>query len=255
MQRLVIITGASRGIGATIALETNRKFKKGTLFLLLARDEVKLEEVKNKLTSESAENKIINLKLDFSVNYQKTELMHMIKSSLNSTDLKEIKEAYIFYNHGTLKLGSIESVAENLNEDFQINVFSVWTLTSVLSDILPLEQVPTQFHINISSLLASLVQKNYSVYNTTRSSRATFFRCLAAEHPNLRVLNYQPGPVYTDMQKQIYENNEAHLSSSYRELYEQGKLVYPEETVRRLWEILDKNEFENAATIDYYDSV
>ena len=40
-----------------------------------------------------------------------------------------------------------------------------------------------------------------------RVARATIFRCLAYEQPGLRVLNYQPGPVYTDMLKQVYESD------------------------------------------------
>ena len=42
-------------------------------------------------------------------------------------------------------------------------------------------------------------------FNLARAARASLFQSLAVEQPKLRVFNYQPGPVYTDMLRQIYE--------------------------------------------------
>jgi hypothetical protein len=41
-----------------------------------------------------------------------------------------------------------------------------------------------------------------------RTARHMLFKCLALEKPQLRVLNYEPGIVYTDMLKDAYESSE-----------------------------------------------
>lgn len=37
--------------------------------------------------------------------------------------------------------------------------------------------------------------------------------------------------------------------------YDEGKLLKPETTVKRLLEIIDKNQFENGSAIDFYDEI
>lgn len=167
MERLIIVTGASRGIGSTIAKQANQKFKSNSIFLLIARDEKKLSEVKDEMMSESPLNKIIPINIDFGIDLNKNEIINIIKKYCSELEMKNIKELFIFYNHGTLSLKSIESAEETMKKEFQINVFSLWTLISVFKELFPLEMIPLQFHINISSLMATLVLKNYSAYCTS----------------------------------------------------------------------------------------
>jgi short-subunit dehydrogenase len=65
MTRLVIITGASKGIGAQIALQTNAAFNSST-FLLIARNLTMLDEVKDKMAETENQNEVITLAHDFS---------------------------------------------------------------------------------------------------------------------------------------------------------------------------------------------
>ena len=39
-----------------------------------------------------------------------------------------------------------------------------------------------------------------------KAARDMFFKVLAAEEPSIRVLNYAPGPIDTDMQTYLREN-------------------------------------------------
>lgn len=207
MKRLVILTGASKGIGAALALEANRRFNNDTIFLLIARDLKKLEQVKTEMSRASRENKYFVVKLDFSRNYKLDELISLLRTLfVNYIDLTLIKELYVFYNHGTLIFGQTDEIGDKVSEQFQINVISVWLLMNVIRRMFPESQCPLQFHVNMSTLMASKAEKRFSVYCTTRSARAAIFKCLALERPQLRVLNYQPGPVYTDMLKQIYDD-------------------------------------------------
>ena len=206
MVQLVIITGASRGIGAAIAIEFSRKFDSNTIFLLVARDEQKLELVKNEIKTLSPNNQVFLLKLDFSDANLNVEIL---AESLRLSFLKFIdsslsfKQIFAFYNHGTICFGKVDENADKAASEFQINVVSVWQFMNAIRKLFPTDQITVQFHVNISTLLASKFEKQLSLYSTTRVARAALFQFLALEQPNLRVLNYQPGPVYTDMLKQV----------------------------------------------------
>ncbi len=220
MSRLIIITGASRGIGHQIALESFKRFPSDSIFLLIARDLEKLESVRNQmcLLDPKSNNKVFIMKIDFaevsSVDSYANLLKHdfvnyAIPPNVSSTNVKQL---YIFYNHGTLFLGQVDQLGEQVAREFQINVTSVWQLMNAMLKVFPPNQIASQFHVNISSLLSVKIEKQFSLYSATRSARATLFKSLALEHGELRVINYQPGPVYTDMLKQVYDNSEAHFS-------------------------------------------
>lgn len=54
--------------------------------------------------------------------------------------------------------------------------------------------------INISSICALEPFKSWGLYCTGKAGRNMLFKVLAAENPAVRVLNYGPGPLNTDMQ-------------------------------------------------------
>jgi len=49
-------------------------------------------------------NKIVTLKLDFSKAIKTLELLQILQISLKDEKLDQIKELFVFYNHGTLLL-------------------------------------------------------------------------------------------------------------------------------------------------------
>lgn len=163
MKRLVIITGASRGIGSAIALEANRRFNQNTAFLLIARNEKLLEDVKTQMKNDST-NKIFILKIDFGKEARVEEFVELIKKTLLAEDLKDLRELYVFYNHGTLQTGSVEQIADKASQEFLINVTSVWLFLASIRTLFAIDVIPTQFHVNISSLLATKVQESLSIY-------------------------------------------------------------------------------------------
>ena len=169
MQRLIVITGASRGIGASLAIETSRKYNQTTLYLLIARHQEALERVRTEmLDSSSSSLHVLTMFIDFAKTFQVAELSKLIKDVLQCERLGHLSELFVFYNHGTLRLSTIERLADDVAEEFQINVCSVWTLMSTIRQLFPLNLVPNQFHVNISSLLATQLRELYSAYNSSK---------------------------------------------------------------------------------------
>lgn len=59
--------------------------------------------------------------------------------------------------------------------------------------------------INISSLCAVQPFKSWGLYCAGKAGRDMLFKVLAAEEPNVTVLNYAPGPLDNDMQVRLWK--------------------------------------------------
>jgi short-subunit dehydrogenase len=120
MKHLIIVTGASRGIGEAVTLAFGQQFKREVHFLLIARDITKLNQVKAKLLSQSDQtqsqqtnNKVTVLNMDFSAEYRVTDYFKLIKEEFNEQYLTQFEDLYVVYNHGTLEFGSVSLVAQS----------------------------------------------------------------------------------------------------------------------------------------------
>ena len=101
MQRLVLITGAAKGIGAAIAFELN-KCKTKTNFFLLDKNESNLSETKKTLIKcSNGLNQANCVNIDFSNEYDVNDYIDLLKQNLPiESELKKYEEALFFYNHG-----------------------------------------------------------------------------------------------------------------------------------------------------------
>ena len=168
--RLIIITGASRGIGASTAIEFSRKYNLNTEFVLLARDIEKLNETKNKMISlNKIQPDLIKLiQFDFSnknfeINDYKASLTNALVD-VDSSIIKPYDELIAIYNHGTLDYGLIENQNnEILQGKFQTNFVSIWLLLNAIQSLFPENLIQNQFHININSAFSANPSANWSV--------------------------------------------------------------------------------------------
>lgn len=69
---------------------------------------------------------------------------------------------------------------------------------------------------------------------------------LAKEEPDVRVLNYAPGPVETSMRNQL-------LEQSWAEEIKAGEALTTGMTCDRLLTLLAKDDYTSGAHIDYFD--
>jgi short-subunit dehydrogenase len=173
IKRVVIITGASRGIGARLVVDLNEKWKSDTLFILIARDYAKLEEIKKELLEKSPakNNLFFLLKIDFSDSKNGVdEYKKYLTDLLNLNELnKQLNEIYVFYNHGTLELMPIEEAADISTEFYQTNVISVWKFLSAIRTLFPIRNSLNQYHINTSSKMAYMNIPSYSLYSSCKT--------------------------------------------------------------------------------------
>lgn len=80
-----------------------------------------------------------------------------------------------------------------------------------------------------------------------------FFACLAhelAEHKKIKLLNYAPGPLETDMTEEIRAAVDLH--DSLKPNYAQ-QLLDPLDSARVLVRLVKSGDFSSGAHVDYYD--
>jgi sepiapterin reductase len=112
----------------------------------------------------------------------------------------------------------------------------------------------------------------WSMYCTGKAARDMYFKSLALEEhliesetsqtseppkiPRVKVLSYAPGPLDTDMQKEIREQmpeTSSGLRKVFKEMHEEKKLVDPLESAKKLVGLLVEGKFVKGEHVDYFD--
>ena len=104
--------------------------------------------------------------------------------------------------------------------------------------------------INITSILASVYLPSFSMYSTSRAARRALMGVLAVENPEVRILNYSPGPCDTDMHRGIIQQT---FSDDFREKYGSQVALTCQQSISKLIGVLQEDKFENGSVVDYFD--
>lgn len=221
------ITGASSGIGAEIAFQLNRL---GVNVVLSARNQAKLEEVKNKLSQ--PENALI-LTLDLaSGNSFETETQQVLER-FGRID-------YLFNNGGLSQRGeAAETSIEVDRQIMEVNYFGTVALTKA---VLPIMQKQQSGHIiAISSIAGKFGFFLRSAYSASKHALQGFFESvlLEEEKNNIKVTIAYPGKINTEISKSaLNATGEAHGVMDHNQ--ETG--MPADECVRKLLKAVQKNK-------------
>ncbi|KAB0793089.1 hypothetical protein PPYR_12709 [Photinus pyralis] len=246
---LVIVTGASQGIGRTIAVDISKSLIANSKIILIARSESGLNATKESIAKV---NKAINVEVI---------PLDLTKPSLEecSNILKghcDAQQAIIFHNVGQVgKLTSCVTLTDiQLWRDyFDLNVFSVSMLNGLFVSSLK-GKVDKLFVINITSLCGRIPFRNMAMYGAGKAARCLYFQVLAVEEEDVVVLNYSPGPVDTAMIEEIIGTAESkELKGDFISMKETKKMLTPSQSVNKLLSVLKLGNYKSGDTVDYYD--
>lgn len=115
--------------------------------------------------------------------------------------------------------------------------------------------------INISSLAAVKAFETWGIYCAGKAARDMFHKTLAEElkvsniNRTVKVLNYAPGPLDTNMQKEIREGKlvDKNTQEFFQNMKKENQLVDPLESATKLITTLLSRPFENGDHLDYFD--
>ena len=114
--------------------------------------------------------------------------------------------------------------------------------------------------VNVSSLAALVPYDSWSIYCAGKAAREMFHRVLASENVKdscLSIMNYAPGPLDTDMSKEIRESSTLHAEARdyFKSLKDKNEVVQVAESAGKLVSLVLTQNFKNGSHVDYYDEI
>ncbi|XP_053663042.1 sepiapterin reductase-like [Anopheles marshallii] len=253
-----LVTGASRGIGAKMAIETARKFKPGSVVVLLARSASGLESTRSEILAVNPHVTVVTSSVDLAT--ASKELLNEIldKSLGKQQPTGQFGLACVIHNVGTI--GNIERKAIDMDDRteweqyFGTNLFTVAVLNSCF--LRKFHSVSSKLVINITSKACLAPFPSMTYYCAGKAAREMYFRVLAEEEATtgVTVLNYSPGPVDTEMTVDLQANSNApEIRDYFKNLRDTTTILTTEQTTAKFLHILQNGLFKSGDHVDYYD--
>jgi len=254
-----LVTGASQGIGKTIAIEFSKKVGPDSVFLLVARSASGLEETKSEILAVAAPHKPIQV-MTAAVDLGKPdakEYLSMINAALSTsgTQASDFEHSLLVHNAGSV--GSVERGVtqledlDELRQYFGFNVFSMILLNSQFFKVF--DDPGTQRSVvQLSSLAGIMPFKTLGLYCAGKAARDMLMRSIAEEEPSISTISYAPGPCDTDMFAHCMNNSaDADTEKMFREVVAAGKLLTTLQTVTLLIKILGEKKYTKGEHVDF----
>ncbi|KAM5125676.1 sepiapterin reductase-like [Mantella aurantiaca] len=252
---LCVITGASRGLGRSLAWELCPRVTPGSALLLVARTEQALQVLAEELTLRYPGIGVRWVAADLGT-VDGVKRTVQAAQELNGRDTAS--RIIIINNAGSLGdvSKSFLDFTDPLEVDryFSLNVSSTLCLTSSLLKVFQKRPGLQRLVINISSLAGRQPFKSWTLYCAGKAARDMMFRVLAEEETDIRVLNYAPGPLDNDMQEEARtKTKDPELRLRIASLQTSGKLVDCHVSARKMLDVLQADAYNSGDHVDFYD--
>lgn len=208
--KIVLITGASSGIGEATARELAAAANGQVKLILTARRKEKLEELEQSLKKEYSNIKVLSVTLDVS----KIGTLQTFVDNLP----QEFADIDVLVNNAGKALGK-EQVGEISPEDiegmFTTNVLGLITLTQAVLPIL--KKKDSGDIVNLGSIAGRDPYPGGGIYCATKASVKSFSHVLRKELINtkIRVLEVDPGAVETEFSLVRFKNDQEKAKAVY----------------------------------------
>lgn len=161
-----LVTGASRGIGRTMAIECAAKMATGSVIVLIARSTAGLEETKAQILAKNPTNVTVFLLAMDLTRPTHEQIVSIFDATLNERNLYEFKLAMILHNVGSI--GDVKQLARDFcdmdawHDYYAMNVFSIIALNTEF--LKRFGRQTRRFVVNISSKCGSVPLKSLTMY-------------------------------------------------------------------------------------------
>lgn len=229
-QKVIVITGASAGLGKSLALEAG---KNGAKVALLARRLSQLEDISRHIQSEGGQP--LPIATDVSNPESVKEAFGNILATWNRIDIL-INSAGLVEPIAPLIKNSDDALLTSL----KTNVYGLYLNIRESLKIM-LHQKKGGTLVNITSGAAVKPYQGWSAYCSQKAAVNMLTRCVALEmsqHP-IRVTAISPGTFDSHMQAVIRNTPEDDFPARQKfiDLYEQNKLASPSDVAKTILEI------------------
>ena len=226
MEGVYLVTGASKGIGKSIALSIARN---GSPVIALARKSDDLDSVRDELFELQTDS--IAIACDLGVAAQISDAVTQISSKYRHL-------SGLVHNAGTIH--PIENMLDadigKWSRSLQVNLIGVQDLTNQLND-----SIGGVTHTRITTISSGAAKRSihgWSAYCVSKAGLDMWSMCLAEEGVarNISSLSIAPGIVDTGMQEDIRGANPDSFPSleSFVGYYQNGELTNPDDVAEKL---------------------
>ncbi|CEM09098.1 unnamed protein product [Vitrella brassicaformis CCMP3155] len=273
---LVVVTGASRGLGKAIVVEiakalSNSPAHKKTHFLLIGRDTDGMEQTWQEAQDGIAED------AQLTVAIHRCDLAGPLEDVGRAFDAILSSEwavsgpfHQVYFIHNSANTGPLDSIRDispaEIRTNLLFNIGSPFLLTSrLLRFVAPNDgAAPPRAKrlriVNISSLAAKVAIPAFGLYCMGKAARDMLMLQVAAEEKgttecDVKTLSYAPGPMRTAMTEPMFEGKCASESmiQSFRDMEKNNTLVDPYVSSRKMVRLLLEDKYEAGAHIDVFD--
>jgi sepiapterin reductase len=270
MRNLVIITGASRGIGRACALAFGKEVTFDPLHVaLVARNWEGLTETERQVRTVSGAKHMTISKHSCDLSNLDTleDNVRFIFDTLSTGT--QYDQAILINNAGSLGYIGVSSnlpSPKDIQKTIDFNVTScIWLSSYFVQYFAKRLCVSKVIVVNMSSLCGISPFKTLALYCSGKAARDMFHHTLGVEEeqqlqqqPNgsrVRVLNYAPGAIDTTMTEELETSMtlDSNLSQFYNKSRDEKTYVTPMETASNLLNIILKDTYKNGLHIDYWD--
>ncbi|KAF7726843.1 hypothetical protein EC973_008350 [Apophysomyces ossiformis] len=218
---VIIITGASRGIGKAVALIALQKFN--ARVVAVARSEPLLEVLRKEATELGKADSLEIIVGDVTEDATIRRVIGHAVDKWHQIDA-------VVANAGVLEpIASVaESPVQGWKQLFEINLFSV---VSLVQHALPSLRKSKGAIIMVSSGAASKGYCGWGAYGASKAALNHLTQTLGVEEPNVTSIALRPGVCDTEMQGLIREKGQVAMGSDFSkfvDLHREGKLNPPE---------------------------
>ncbi|KRY79376.1 Sepiapterin reductase [Trichinella pseudospiralis] len=256
---LCLIAGASRGIGRAISLAIGSCLAEDSDIILMSRDKSALENVKREILRKSPGVFVYICQCDLSKPSQET-FMDCLRPLMNLRPNNHYDVSMVIHNAASI--GPIDRPAlklmnsEELTNYFDLNLTSTILLNNAFFQLCEKDFSTERVCVNITSGAAYHAIKSLHLYSAAKAARDAFFRVLATEEPGIRVLSFNPGPVVTDMQVEIYSRTfDSDIKMWSRDGMQNQTFQTCDYVANKLMEYLRENTFQSGLFYDAKDQL
>jgi len=252
----VVISGASKGFGRATALEMAKMVGPYSKFFLTARSLSGLEDTARLIREihSSAECRVKTIDNEIPD-------LETFEEFLDSDVGDHFEAALMVHNSGSIGNQGVRATQQNsatqMRAYFDANLTSCFLLNSVFMKRFDRVPANKKVVVHVSSLMAVMPQKTWSLYCLGKAARDMFFKVMAAEEglAGVRVLNYAPGPMDTQMVTDVLSSASTNIEvkAMFQQYKEGGQFLKPEASARRLIAIINEAKFQSGDHKDYFD--
>ncbi|KAM7350107.1 sepiapterin reductase [Cochliomyia hominivorax] len=255
-----VLSGVSNPLGKELAVEMCRRFKSGSVAMLIDGEEQNLQEIRKEIEELEKNIQVIccNLNNSEHIDYN---LFHNLLSTVLCHEINgnnQFELTFIVHNEGnaaTHMLMEPEN-AELWKSYVQQQLYQPIALNQAFIKCPQLMELPKlMININSSLWLQPLVFS--SLLCSNKKARDMYFRSVAAEEADNGVIVMNYGPGIFDTHKPVYDCNNNIIDI--HELVSDSKIlklprVQPLQATLKLINILEEISFISGHDVDYYDT-